>query len=613
MYNRFIVVLIGKDTAVEILTAAILPKAYDTVLGIGLDACKGKLKSVKEQVQIREKLEAYLSVELQKNWFCTQEEEIDFEGLANYIRTDLINDVEIRLFGEKEQRAQAREEILRKAAEYAHAHTSLSRERAISIVSNALNVLREFYRTKVPRDYLYIAGEMVDIIGEKQEQETEKLSEKIEYTERVLEKKIGAENLLSTDANIRLMQSGNYTGVEQNITSAIRAISTMHPLHEYYGVGVHTVDGKTELFSCPTSKNIPQEYQPKMQLGVKATLGGRKINGFNSSTLSYAYRHQIPFDVNVIEAKKMLGTVPDPYQHEAERELGKRYKIYPPQFPAASPYSLLGDDNVVIQFLLLRTREISDDGTCEITNEEQKNAPVWIRFKLNDSKKTFQFSIEPLNDKNSEKLVVAKIMKSLTSSEVIRLHSLEYDSDLVTGKVDPDSYHAMFDTFAEDMDFYEKVIDIEQYLEKDIELPPTISQRDVDNIEYLAGLVRGDKCGCSWAEFSSNLIVSQNLKDSVKSKSLDHELCLTESGIVPIELFGSVYKIPITRTFPYVIIKDLERFYEKVQVLDPGDSIKITCVPGHTGNMVWDQLNKASDYNVPADGASTTIATETEL
>ena len=44
-----------------------------------------------EQQQINEKLEAYLSRKLKDNWFCTPEEEIDFEGLANYIRENLVS------------------------------------------------------------------------------------------------------------------------------------------------------------------------------------------------------------------------------------------------------------------------------------------------------------------------------------------------------------------------------------------------------------------------------------------------------------------------------------------------------------------------------------------
>ena len=70
----------------EILSELMLPKGFDVVWGLCTDTITSKIKFAAEQQQINEKLEAYLSRKLKDNWFCTPEEEIDFEGLANYIQ-----------------------------------------------------------------------------------------------------------------------------------------------------------------------------------------------------------------------------------------------------------------------------------------------------------------------------------------------------------------------------------------------------------------------------------------------------------------------------------------------------------------------------------------------
>ena len=106
----------------------------DTVLGliadIGLDAAKGRYKITRDELQARAKLTDYLARQQKYNFNCSLEEEIDFEGLAEYIRSNLMDDVKNRLFGTRKERGIARQAIADKAAYYAQAKTGLSKERA---------------------------------------------------------------------------------------------------------------------------------------------------------------------------------------------------------------------------------------------------------------------------------------------------------------------------------------------------------------------------------------------------------------------------------------------------------------------------------------------------
>ena len=86
----------------------IVPKWWDIVLDMGLKVLEGKIKSVHEQKELQERLEKYLSRKLRENLLSSREEEIDFEGLADYIRSELIVDMQTRLFGSREERNSAR-------------------------------------------------------------------------------------------------------------------------------------------------------------------------------------------------------------------------------------------------------------------------------------------------------------------------------------------------------------------------------------------------------------------------------------------------------------------------------------------------------------------------
>ena len=68
----------------------------DTILGfiadIGLNAAKGRYKITRDELQARVKLTDYLARQQKYNFNCSLEEEIDFEGLAEYIRSNLMDE-----------------------------------------------------------------------------------------------------------------------------------------------------------------------------------------------------------------------------------------------------------------------------------------------------------------------------------------------------------------------------------------------------------------------------------------------------------------------------------------------------------------------------------------
>ena len=65
----------------------------DYVVGIGLDAVKERLKNEHEVRQLKDRLGEFVERQRKLNFNCTREEELDFGGLTDYIRSDLIEDV----------------------------------------------------------------------------------------------------------------------------------------------------------------------------------------------------------------------------------------------------------------------------------------------------------------------------------------------------------------------------------------------------------------------------------------------------------------------------------------------------------------------------------------
>ena len=128
---------------------------------LGLNVVKDRAISIKEKQDLRFRLEKFIERKMKENYNCSMAEEIDFGGLVEYINGNFTEDVHKRLFGNLSERKAANTSIMRNAAIYSQSKTHLSERRAKKLISEALDILRKFYRKKVNKD-LWVVGAGVE-------------------------------------------------------------------------------------------------------------------------------------------------------------------------------------------------------------------------------------------------------------------------------------------------------------------------------------------------------------------------------------------------------------------------------------------------------------------
>ena len=216
---------------------------------------KDKILPAREEKLLRDKLEVYLEEQIKINELCLRNEEIDFDGLANYIRKDLFDDIDKYLVANWRKRDSIKAAIVSKAVSYAQANTSMSRKHAVEFTEAAMNLLYHYKRSKIDKDLQLITAEIQECIEETVERNAEKQIDNlarvsVEMT-RELANTINSNNPMSIDRNVGLLQTGNIELVEMNIQNVFKAISSAHSLFPDYGYGYN---GK--LYSRPfTSAN----------------------------------------------------------------------------------------------------------------------------------------------------------------------------------------------------------------------------------------------------------------------------------------------------------------------------------------------------------------------
>lgn len=540
----------------------------DYIAELGLDAGKDYLNERKNQKEVKKKIKEFVEKQSKIHELASLAEEIDFDGLAEYMKGNLLEDIQKRLFGvNKEERRIAREQIFSKAIIYSGAESVEAERKVRKVVSIIIEMLHKYYRGKVDKGTLLIAVELEEAM----EHESDKVSRKIDD---VLEK----HSLLSIESSIKAINEGKLESVENNMNTFLDCISVEHTLTPHYKFAPKIAqNGKVQMFSKAVSTEALKKYPPKIKCKGTIKIGDKYLKEFNLSVIEYANRHQIPITMEVQQAKKYLGAIEDPIQHEADDLLGQELVIQPKPFPDATPCKLCIDDHVEFDYLLLRIQEIEDDATIVITNKEQANFPFKFSFRINLKNRTLKFTIAKEELNNYELLQYTKFIAKIHEGAILKLKRLDGDGEIESPLNDLD-YTSGFSSIENEIEFLEKVVAIEKYFDKSLILPDDIYFKDYEIISYIADLINGKEVEREWTEVTFSFDLCDSTKNSILNTK-DQVFYFSFKAVVTVGLYGETYQLPIIRTYHQARIYNLPRLLQKVEVLDNGDRLKIVVIP----------------------------------
>lgn len=547
------------------------------IVDIGLSVVKEKITKKQEETELRNRLNDFLVRQHKYNLVCTVEEEIDFQGVAEYICGDLLEEVKMRLFGNAIQRRRARQSIMDKAAFYAQAKTRLSDKRARQLASDSVDILRAFYRSKINRELKFMAAEIEDTVIDEMTTQHQSLGEATADLSRRIDEML----LLSIDRNIPLIQEGNLDLVEKNLSVFLKGISVAHTLPDDFKFGLNE---RGRLISIPISDDALKRYPPRFSISAKkAKLGDKLLTRIDDYALSQSYRHQIPISLDGVTAKKYLGDVLDPSQVEAEEMTGAHAVLYPPQLPKAFPCNVLIDGCVAVEYLLLRTKEILDDGTAIITNDEQEHFNFKIRISLNPSSDQLLFTVTPTNPTNYDALQYRIILRKASTAKKIVLKSLATNEEFLSaGKLEPIDI-ARLDS---EIEFLDRIVTIEQFWGISICIPQEIRPTDHLLIDRLYSMAKHGIYQSKRERFVFKLGVSELTREAINNIEGEKTCSIAYTEDVTVLLFDQPIKFTLLRRIDGAKIDNLDALKKKVARLHDGEEIELKYVSAKQGEKM---------------------------
>lgn len=539
----------------------------EELLNIGVGVAKSKTNEKINEHKLKKDLEDYILSKKEYFDLCSIDEEFDFEGLLDYVSNNLIEDMKIRVFSKsRKEREKARNTIINKGLQFSQANTKESKAKVTKLVANCIDIIRDFYKKQLTIKEYFLCSEIVDDVVENLTDKKDESNELILSSQKELAE-------YSSDNFVRLVNNNQLNLVETKINNLFNIISTQHKLYPEYGYSLN--QGK--LISVPLQENSIQKYPPIMD--IKADLQiGEYINYFNGlDPLDFSYRHQLDMIIQVKDARKLLGSIEDPCQYEAERMIGENLVLKHKEFPPAFPCSIKVGGKTYFEYVLLRTKEILDDGTYIVTNDEQRNAKVNFEFRFKtEGERIFSFTSHAKNMNSKEHLNYSMFIRDVVMKKEFSIYSYDLQKEVAKSL----EYHESdYDTTLIDfeIDLYTRLCLIESYFDVIFDLPEKIEVNQSKIIFSLSELIKNNNKSISWKGTELTIQFGSLAKNNISDFS--EPVSFLADGENNVELFGQILRFSHRRVYKSAIMRDYERKSKMIQLLEGDETIPVKFDP----------------------------------
>lgn len=191
-------------------------------------------------------------------------------------------------------------------------------------------------------------------------------------------------------------------------------------------------------------------------------------------------------------------------------------------------------------------------------------------------------------------------MKTLSEEKDLHIYVLEARQDIIAGYINDMEYRTGFTSIDEEIDFLDRICTIEDYFKVELTPAGTISEDEYHCVIQISDLVRNNEVNITWSEMTFTGILNQHFREDLMT--MDKELyMLTYIGTGEVKLFGAVLAFRFMRSLKCAHIVDYEKVKKKAEVLDDGDTIKITFRAGEDSSAI-DTLNIPDSVDVFING-----------
>lgn len=212
-----------------------------------------------------------------------------------------------------------------------------------------------------------------------------------------------------------------------------------------------------------------------------------------------------------------------------------------------------------------------------ITNDKQTNPPVKIRLEINANSNIMKFNVSRTDYSNKNALRFSKVVKSSIDNEKLSINSLKLDMPLLSVCLPKRDYKTSFESIEQEVDFLDRVCELEKLANRTINLPNILSKEDFDTVFYATDILRGEVIKFEINDLKTVVQNNNKLRHFIYNLSN----CKDEYAffqMMVFEFFDTKIELPILMTIKNAYVKNVEKIKKTIELIDYDGDITITFV-----------------------------------
>lgn len=400
--------------------------------------------------------------------------------------------------------------------------------------------------------------------------------------------------------NINIVNSpgtiiSNGSGIMDEVISALHKnpLETIDPLskvkrvldnhHPYYRfVPNFSREGKPSISIVAKTQDAMEKCPIKGTMSFKLP---EKYQHFSSmdDLLRYSYQNQEPIILDEVSRfETFMGDQPLE-KVDSSNNSKISIKLLPQSFPEPRPVRIsIVKTEHAYNYILLQVIKIDGTVIC-FSNEKQQDALVtfFLTLDVTTKKGSYDFSFnEGIHITAKKILKKLEFQLAICSGKTIQITDIKMDKVIFEGSSDTNI--ELCDSIRENLDFYKKIVFIEEKFDIEFDLPDIIEKNDIDQIENLYRIVTNGEVVGQSDEYNLSINQKQGLINIINlARESDNQL---SDFIIEFEvqqdLFGSKLNLGMCHFhMPPVRLDKIDELLTLSHFYKDGTEIEVKLVP----------------------------------
>lgn len=300
--------------------------------------------------------------------------------------------------------------------------------------------------------------------------------------------------------------------------------ASTRPLPEGYRPVVTMRNGNAKIHSEPVDENAAAKHPKRIKMQFRV---GKEYEGMTfHEIMARARIAQKPVNIEMLDMKKMIGDMEDPYQDSFQEEWRKStFQIIPEKLPPAIRCTMkIKGTDMSYEGIILDFQPSDPDQPVMVLSNEGSGDDMKITLQYNGESGDVKFSYHFCATSWKSLLKFYMFMKSAGAGARLILWAEDTDEEILSADLDRPLYFGNYKDLDAGIQFVKNLNLVSAQFQKEFDIGTEYDAEEIEAIAFLADSIRNRPTEFRWNTFTMNAMLSSVPEEIAKLDEVCDEI-----------------------------------------------------------------------------------------